>query len=204
MAAEEITRRLSPHHHLHGVSHHLMLEELLGNWEAASQLQQRVEAAVAANTATPCVLNERSLLVCALARAHLGDEEEARRLEQEAQPQRMAGYGAMQDTPHVQLALLRKDLATVQSLLSEPGVRRSTLPYLASMATHLDGLAALGEREHVEADANGLLQPNTYLEPFALRALGVVREDASLIERAAGRFEALGLDWHAARTRALL
>ena len=32
-------------------------------------------------------------------------------------------------------------------------------------------------------------------------ALGLVREDTSLIERAAGRFEALGLDWHAARTR---
>ena len=52
--------------------------------------------------------------------------------------------------------------------------------------------------------AGRLLQPNTYLEPFALRALGIVREDASLIEHAAGRFEALGLDWHAARTRALL
>jgi hypothetical protein len=72
------------------------------------------------------------------------------------------------------------------------------------MATHLDGLAALGERERVETQAGRLLQPNTYLEPFALRALGVVREDASLIERAAGRFEAHGLDWHAGRTRALL
>jgi Arc/MetJ family transcription regulator len=181
-----------------------MLEELLGNWEAASRLQQRVEDAVAANTATPCVLNERSLLVCALARAHLGEEEEARRLEQEAEPHRMTGYGAMQDTPHVQLALLRNDLEAVPSLLSEPGVRRSTRPYLSSMATHLDGLAALGDREHVEADANRLLQPNTFLEPFALRALGVVREDASLVERAADRFESLGLDWHAARTRALL
>jgi hypothetical protein len=71
------------------------------------------------------------------------------------------------------------------------------------MATHLDGLAALGERERVETEAGRLLQPNTYLEPFALRALGVVREDPGLIERASGRFEALGLDWHAARTRAL-
>ena len=73
-----------------------------------------------------------------------------------------------------------------------------------AMATHLDGLAALGERKRVETEAGRLLHPNTYLEPFALRALGLVREDASLIERAAGRFEALGLDWHAARTRAFL
>jgi hypothetical protein len=31
-----------------------------------------------------------------------------------------------------------------------------------------------------------------------------VRTDARLIERAAERFSALGLDWHAVRTRALL
>jgi hypothetical protein len=163
-----------------------------------------VEEAVAANIATPCVVNGRSLLVCALARAYLGDEEEARRLEQEAGAHRMTGYGTVQDTPRVQLALLRNDLEAVASLLGEPGVRRSSWPYLSSMATHLDGLAALGERARVEAEADRLLQPDTYLEPFALRALGLVREDASLIERAADRFEAFGLEWHAARTRALL
>ena len=47
----------------------------------------------------------------------------------------------------------------------------ATTYYLSSMATHLDGLAALGERERVETEAGRLLQPNTYLEPFALRAL---------------------------------
>ncbi len=203
-SGEEINRRLSPHHRLHGVGQSLLLEELLGDWEAASRLQPRVEDAVAANIATPCVVNERALLVCALARAYLGDEEEARRLEQEAGAHRMTGYGPLQDAPRVQLALHRNDLAAVESLLGEPGVRRATTYYLSSMATHLDGLAALGERERVETEAGRLLQPNTYLEPFALRALGVVREDASLIERAAGRFETLGLGWHAARTRALL
>jgi hypothetical protein len=203
-SGEEITRRLSPHHRMHGVGQSLVLEELLGDWGAASRLQPRVEEAVAANIATPCVLNERTLLVCALARAYLGDEEEARRLEREAGVHRMTGYGPLQDAPRVQLALHRNDLAAVESLLGEPGVRRATTYYLSSMATHLDGLAALGERRRVETKAGRLLQPNTYLEPFALRALGVVREDAGLIERAVGRFEALGLDWHAGRTRALL
>ena len=203
-SGEEITRRLSPHHRLHGVGQIQVLEELLGDWGAVSRLQPRVEDAVAANIATPCVLNERALLVCALARTYLGDEEEAYRLEQEAGAHRMSGYGPLQDAPRVQLALHRNDLAAVESLLGEPSVRRATTYYLSSMATHLDGLAALGERERVEAEAGRLLQPNTYLEPFALRALGVVREDASLIERTAGRFEALGLDWHAARTWALL
>jgi hypothetical protein len=202
-SGDEITRRLSPHHRLHGIGQSLVLEELLGDWEAATRLQPRVEDAVAANVATPCVLNERTLLVCALAHAYLGDEEEASRLERDAGAHRMSGYGPLQDAPRVQLALHRNDLAAVESLLGELGVRRATTYYLSSMATRLDGLAALGERGRVETEAGRLLQPNSYLEPFALRALGVVREDASLIERAASRFEALRLDWHAARTRAL-
>jgi class 3 adenylate cyclase len=201
---EEVTRGLSPHHRLHGVSASLELEELLGNWEDATRLQQRVEEAVAANVATPCVRNQRSLLVCALARAHLGDEDEAQRLEDEAEAHAMTGYGTVLDAPRLQLALQRDDLPTVKSLLGEPGVRRTNWFFLSSMATHLDGLAALRERARVELESGRLIQSGTYLEPFALRALGIVREDASLIERAADRFGQLGLEWHAARTRALL
>ena len=40
--------------------------------------------------------------------------------------------------------------------------------------------------------------------PFALRALGFARGDERLIEQATERFEAMGLDWHAAETRKLL
>ena len=198
---EEVTRVLSPHHRLHGVSASLELEEVLGNWEAASRLQPHVEAAVAANVATPCVRNQRSLLVCALARAYLGDEEGARRLESEAEAHAMSGYGTVLDTPRMQLALHRGDLATVESLLGEPGVRRTNWFFLSSMAAHLDGLAALGKRERLEREAAPHVKPETYLEPFALRALGIVRENRSLVERAADRFAVLGLDWQAARTR---
>ena len=200
-ANEEVTRGLSPHHRLHGVSATLELEELLGDWAAASRLQSRVETAVAENVATPCVRNQRSLLVCALARAYLGDDDGARRLERDAEAHGMTGYGTVVDTPRLQLALHRGDLATVESLLGEPGVRRTNWFYLSSMAAHLDGLATLGRRETVEREAARHVAPETYLEPFALRALGIVRDDKSLIERAADRFSALGLDWHAARTR---
>jgi hypothetical protein len=48
------------------------------------------------------------------------------------------------------------------------------------------------------------LKPKTYLEPFALRALGFARKDDGLIAQAIQRFEAMGLDWHAAETRKLL
>jgi len=71
------------------------------------------------------------------------------------------------------------------------------------MAAHLDGLAALGKRERVEKEAALAREAGTCLEPFALRALGLVREDETLLERAAEGFEAFGLGWHAARTREL-
>jgi hypothetical protein len=41
------------------------------------------------------------------------------------------------------------------------------------------------------------------MEPFALRALGIVRDDETLIEQALSRFTTLGLDWHAAQTASL-
>ena len=60
-----------------------------------------------------------------------------------------------------------------------------------------------GRSRRRRALAPGLLRPGTYVEPFAQRALGVVREDDELIAGSASRFDELGLDWHAADTRAL-
>jgi class 3 adenylate cyclase len=201
---DEVTRPLSPHHRLHGISGRLELEELIGNWTRVAELQEDVEKAVVENRATPCVRNARSLLVCALAHAYLGDTEEVERLEREGEAHLMTGYGTVLDTPRLQLALYRHDLSAVESLLGEPAVRGSNWFYLSSMAAHLDGLAAIGAPERVEDEARRALRPGTYLEPFALRALGIVRNDPALIEQAADRFESFGLSWHAARTREML
>ena len=201
---DDATRRLSPHHRLHGSALLLLLEELLGNWEQVIELQGLIETRVSESAATPCVLSARSLYVCALANAHLGNDEETERLEAKADPLAMSGYGTVLDTPRLRLALHRGDLTGVESLLGEPAVRASNWFYLSSMAAHLDGLAALGERERVEQEAARTLHRETYLEPFALRALALVRQDEPLLEQAAECFEAFGLEWHAARTRALL
>ena len=56
----------------------------------------------------------------------------------------------------------------------------------------------------MEADAPNWLIPGIYAEPFALRALGVARDHKELLWQARGRFEALGLAWHAAETSKLL
>ena len=53
------------------------------------------------------------------------------------------------------------------------------------------------------AEAPGLVQPGTSVEPFALRALGIARGADELLERADERFAALGLAWHRAQTERL-
>jgi hypothetical protein len=75
---------------------------------------------------------------------------------------------------------------------------------LATIAIELDGLAALGRTELIEERASALLGTSSYLEPFVLRALGVVCEDDALIGQALVGFEALELTWHADETRRLL
>lgn len=197
----ETTRPLSPHHRLHGISGILELEELLGNWTGVRELQTDIEQAVADNVATPCVRNQRSLLVCALANLYHGDDDEARRLEEQAERHGMEGYGTVIGAPRLRLALHRGELDRVASLVGEPAVRRTTWFYLSSVATHLDALAALGERARLESEAPRFAAGNAYLEPFALRALGIAGDDDELMGRAAECFAALGLEWHAARTR---
>jgi class 3 adenylate cyclase/tetratricopeptide (TPR) repeat protein len=200
-AHEAATMQLSAHHRLHGVSAVVELDELLGRWERIREMAPAIERAVEANAATPCVRNPRSLLLCALASAHAGDDLEARRLEALADEHAMKGYGTVIDSPRIQLALQRGELDRVEDLLGEPSVRRSTWFYLNSMATHLDALAAMRDPDRVEAEASSVLGRSVYLEPFALRALGRVRDDRGLVKQAAEQFMALGMRWHAAETQ---
>jgi hypothetical protein len=201
---DEATSRLSPHHRLHGVAFLLEVEELAADWGRIRELTARAERAVEAST--PCVHQPRSLVVCALAAACLGDEEEARRLESAAAELGAEEYGRVVDT-RIRLALVRGDLERVERLLAEAEAPQKTLirsTKLAPAAARLDALAALRRREEVESEAPGRLRPGTYLEPFALRALGLVRRDEGLVGQAAGRFDAVGLGWHATQTRELL
>ena len=71
-------------------------------------------------------------------------------------------------------------------------------------AALFDALVALGYRHAIEAGAPEWLRPGTYVEPFALRALGFARGDESMLTDAAARFEEMELDWFAGETRKLL
>jgi hypothetical protein len=197
-----LTKRLSPHHRMHSVAVLTEVEELAGNWKRIRALEERVEQAVEANRDTPCVRNARCLLLCALARAEAGDEEPARNLESAADELGMEGHDYALEAVRIRLALARGDLDELGQLMKTRARERFVFGP-QEHAARLDALAALRDRERVEELAPRFLQRRTYLEPFALRSLGIVREDENLIRQSLERFEALKLDWHAQQTRAL-
>jgi hypothetical protein len=180
------------------------LEELLAGWERIDGLAPVVEEAVAGNLDTPCVLNSRLLLAAALARLALGDADEAERLEREADALGMEGFPSLLGPLRIRLALERGDRKRLGDLLSEHVPPRVIVWSASYVAARLDGLAALAEQDRVEAEAVPELRPGTYLEPFAQRALGRVREDEELVRQALASFETLGLDWHVEQTRLVL
>jgi tetratricopeptide (TPR) repeat protein len=198
----DLSHGLSPHHRLHGVAITCDVEELAGNWEEIRGMTERAEQAVAANAETPCVRNLRVLLVCALAAQRLGDEKRSRELETAADALEIEDFAAWGSEARLRLALVRGDLESVARLADEQqGFRAALGP--APLAALLDALAALRLRDRAEETA-ALVRGSAYLEPFAVRALGVVRDDERLLEEAAARFQALGLGRHADETRLLL
>jgi class 3 adenylate cyclase/tetratricopeptide (TPR) repeat protein len=195
-AHDEVTATLSPHHRMHAAGMLIDVEQAAGNWGAAHELTSRAESAVAANLATPCASNVSSLLTCALANVHLGNDQEARRLERTAKELGMEGYSF--DYLYVEMAVARGDLRELERRLCEWSPEG--LGDVEGSIARLNALVALGRRSEIEEEAPAMVKPKTYLEPFALRALGYARGDNELIQRAVERFQVMGLDWHAAET----
>jgi class 3 adenylate cyclase len=202
--AEECDRLaalLTPHEEVHAVALQALVRSSTGRWRMLSELTRRAEAAALANEDTPCQFNWRSLLVCALGFAHLGDEHEARRLEERALGGRVVAGPPEREPAFLRLAMLRRDLDQVARILEY--LPASIDPWgLDAAAARLDALVALGDRARVEEEAAPFLEEESYTRPFALRALGRVRGDRALIARALSGFEAMGLEWQAAETRA--
>ena len=204
--AHDLNIGLTSHHQVHAIAVPMEIEELLGDWERIRGMRPEAEAAVEANLETPCVRNPRSYLLCALAEELAGDAAAAGALLERAEELRMEGHGLVLEGPRVRHALIRGDLDAVVRLLGEDDLvaKRRTGYHLGRISIRLDALAALRERARIEAEAPAFLKPGTYLEPFALRALGIAREDGVLLERAQARFDTMGLAWHAGQTELLL
>jgi hypothetical protein len=109
----------------------------------------------------------------------------------------------------LRLALARHDVPTVERLLDSvdftprAGIRAIGVDRVRlddGAAAFLDALIALGARDRIESDAPQWVDAQTYVQPFALRALGVARADDRLLDEATTRFRAIGLDWRADET----
>jgi tetratricopeptide (TPR) repeat protein len=198
-----IASSLSAHEEVHAVGLHAVLESACGEWDVLGELTSRAEAASAANEDFPCQFNWRNLVVCALGLARLGDERQARRLEEMGRTSAVVGGPPEVEPALLRLALLRDDEEEARRILD------ASPPMLGpwgvdSAAARLDGLLALGEAERIEEEAAPFLEEKSYTRPFALRAVGRVREDPVLIKRAAAEFGEMGLAWRADETMALL
>jgi len=200
---ERLAATLTPHDVVHAVAHRAVLDTVLGRWEAVGAQAERAEEAAAANEGTPCQFNWRTLLVCALGRALIGDDPESRRLEELGRSAAVVAGPPEREPALLRLALVRRDLDEAARILELMPTEVDAWG-VDGPAARLDALAALRERERVEEEAAPFLDAESYTQPFALRALGLVRRDAELLGQAATHFTALGLDWHAAETRALL
>ena len=198
---EQEAQGLTVHHRLHAIGQRVDVEQVFGYWEAIRDLAARTEAAVEANLATPCPLNIAALFICALAAAVLGDEPEARRLEQAAYATGMTGYGFATDSTRISLALALRDLDKAREIVEQLDPELLEVWSVRVRASLFDAFIAFGERDRIEAEAPEWMERPGYARPFALRALGLIREDEALVEHAAQNFESLGLAWHAQQTR---
>jgi class 3 adenylate cyclase len=209
LAAEhvELSRELPPHHRMHAISLVAEMEEAAGNWSGLIELDARIEQAASDNRDTPCVRNARSTLLCAVAHAYAGDPARADELERAANSFGMEGHLNALVAPRIRLALARGQAGKLERFMRGqeaflPQTARLSFG-LASFSARLDALAALRDRDRVESEAPAFLEQGMYLEPFALRALGIVREDDTLVAEANTRFRALRLDGHADQTAAI-
>jgi class 3 adenylate cyclase/tetratricopeptide (TPR) repeat protein len=199
---DELASSLTAHDEVHAVGLHAVVESVLGKWEALRDLAVRAEKASAANEDFPCQFNWRTLIVCALGLAQLEEENQSRRLAELGCATAVVAGPSELEPALLRLALLRGDEEEVRRLLE-------ILPAMGGpwgldgAAARLDALLALREKERLEQEAAPFLGEESYTYPFAIRALGISRGDASLVDQAVARFEAMGLKWRAAETRAL-
>jgi tetratricopeptide (TPR) repeat protein len=197
----DVVADLTPHHRLHAAAILIEGDELEGNWDAVIAREAATLDAVEQNHDTPCVRNARSVLLCAMARELRGDTERSAELEALADDLHLEGHGVATMVPRARLAIARGRVDQLERLFTDFDWRtRQSWFILPAAATRLDALAILGTATDIE---QAFAPPASYVEPFAIRALGVARDDEALIAEADRRFRALGLDWHADQTARL-
>ena len=197
-----LVQGLTPHHRVHAVDCRLFVETVHGRWNVVRELTPVVEQTVKANAAAPCTGNAAALLSCALASLYGDADTESDRLEAEAAALTMEHHRSHYHACWLRLMLARADLPGLKRLVGSfdlDSVSESPYQFDQPPAV-LDTLVALRDLEAIEMVAPRWLRPGTYAEPFAIRALGVARGDADLLDEASRRFQTIGLRWRVEET----
>jgi tetratricopeptide (TPR) repeat protein len=199
---DTLASSLTAHDQVHAVGLHAVLQVVLGEWEALENLAVRAEQASAANGDFPCQFNWRTLVVCALGLARLGNDRESRRLEEIGRASAFVAGPSELEPALLRLAVFRADEEETRRILEVLPAKGGPFDVDGS-AARLDALLWLGETERLEEAAMPFLDGQGYTRPFAQRTLGIARRDALLVDEAAASFDAMGLAWRAAETRDL-
>jgi class 3 adenylate cyclase/tetratricopeptide (TPR) repeat protein len=200
---DELASSFTAHDEVHAVGLDAVVESVFGDWSALAKLAVRAEQASAANEDFPCQFNWRTLLICALGLARLGDDFGARRLEEISRASAVVAGPLELEPALLRLALLRGDEEEARRILEVLPAREGPFD-VDGTAARLDALLWLGETERLEEAVTPFLEEHGYARAFAQRTLGIARGDASLVDEAAASFDAMGLVWRAAETRDLL
>jgi hypothetical protein len=115
----------------------------------------------------------------------------------------MTSYVAFHAPRWLALALARHDREEIRRIIDSIQPAWLTPGNWDQWTTLFDGLVEVGDTERIEAEASQWLNRDMLVTPFAVRALAFARRDEALLTDAAARFETMGLDRHAQRTRAL-
>src|SRR5262249_53286957 len=141
---DQLASSLTPHDEVHAVGLHAVVGSVLGDWRGLGGLALRAEAATTANADFPCQFNWRTLLMCALGLARLGQEDGARRLERIGRESAEVAGPAELEPALLRLALLRADEDEMRRILAVLPAKGG--PFGADdAAARLDALLSLGE-----------------------------------------------------------
>ena len=146
--------------------------------------------------AAPCTGNAAALFTCAQASLYAGNDADAERLEFEAAAQTIEGQRAVLpralDPSCCSPALTCPDSSDSRPRSTSTTCRRGPIG-----TTNPPQFSTLSSPSVTTTPSRtwrrGGCGQGTYAEPFALRALGVARGDAKLLDEASSRFRAIGL-----------
>jgi hypothetical protein len=200
---EGVAAGLTPHHRVHSLGLRMSLESAIGDWAALRSVTQPAEATIAANLATPCPFNRGLLILLATAWTRGGDDAQAERLLRRAEDVGMASYTMVHTPRWLALAIARHDRAETRRLIDSVEPRWLSRGSWELWSLLFDALAEVDDGLRIEAEAPEWLGANLYVTAFATRALAMARRDSALLEEAAARFAAMGLDLRVAETRAM-